>query len=142
MILKSTLYTILAIIIVTIMVNIGLLIWKQNRLAKFDAPNYSKQQLALGQDLFDGTCAACHGLKGQGNAKLNPPVPALNGSEHAWHHTDAQVATWIRTGIGKMPVVQPNWSDEQITAVHAYIKQWWSLEKLAWQTEATNQSLE
>jgi len=89
---------------------------------------------------YQQACASCHGINGKGNGEGTKTIPALNGSGHAWHHTDQQIAKWIREGIGKMPPVAPEWSDQTIEDVHSYIKLWWSEEQREWQEAATQQS--
>lgn len=94
------------------------------------------EKLLAAKQHYQQTCALCHGVSGEGKDE----VPSLNGSGHAWHHTDQQVAKWIREGIGKMPAVAPHWSDQTIEDVHHYIKLWWSEEQRQWQANATKQA--
>ncbi len=94
-------------------------------------PTYSAEQVALGEQAFQANCATCHGVTGAGDARAG--VPALNGSMHAWHHPDSQIAGLIRQGGMVMPAIGPDWSDEQITAVLAYIKEWWQPQQRATQ---------
>jgi mono/diheme cytochrome c family protein len=101
-------------------------------------PSYPVEQVALGRDIYQANCATCHGPQGEGNPTAG--VPALNGSMHAWHHPDSQVAGFLRQGVGAMPPVGAEWSDEEIQAVLAYIKQWWEPDQLAWQTNASRQN--
>lgn len=83
------------------------------------------ETLALGQMIYDVNCASCHGANGEGYASVQN-APALNGSEHAWHHPDGQILSLIRQGGNMMPAVGANWSDEEVEAVWAYVKQWWT----------------
>ena len=85
----------------------------------------SAETLARGATLFGETCAACHGASGEGHATaLN--APALNGSEHTWHHSDEQIVGLIRQGGMQMPAVGADWSDADIEAVLAHVKAWWT----------------
>lgn len=93
--------------------------------------------LERGEALYAQTCAACHGVRGQGYANAALPAPALNGSEHAWHHSDAQIEGWLRNGNRQMPAVARTWSDEEIDAVLSYIKAWWAPEQRAYQAGLT-----
>lgn len=106
--------------------------------AELDLPSYPVEQVAVGRSLYDATCADCHGPDGEGNAAAG--VPALNGTMHAWHHPDSQIAGFVRNGVGAMPPVAADWSDEDIDAVLAYVKQWWEPELLAHQTRASMQN--
>lgn len=54
--------------------------------------------------------------------------------------SDAQIAGFIRNGVGQMPAVGAGWTDEEIDAVLSYIKQWWEPEQLAAQTERSAQN--
>ncbi|MDZ7704626.1 MAG: cytochrome c [Trueperaceae bacterium] len=93
----------------------------------------SSEVLERGEALYAQTCATCHGVRGQGYANAALPAPALNGSEHAWHHSDAQIEGWLRNGNRQMPAVARSWSDEEIDAVLSYIKAWWEPEQRAYQ---------
>ena len=120
---------------------VNLLLWfspgADTRQTGISLPSYPAAQVELGQRLYQANCATCHGVDGAGYAQAGIPAPALNGSMHSWHHTDQQISGWIRGGLGQMPAVGATWSDEEVEAVLAYIKQWWDPEQLAWQTEAS-----
>lgn len=98
-------------------------------------PQYSAELVARGEQAFQANCATCHGPDGSGDVTAG--VPALNGSMHSWHHPDSQIARLIRRGGVQMPAVGPDWSDEDITAVLAYVKQWWSPEQRTFQAEVS-----
>lgn len=105
--------------------------------AALELPSYPVEQVARGRDIYSANCATCHGADGAGYAQTAIPAPALNGSMHAWHHPDGQIAGFIRGGVGQMPAVGAAWSDEDIEAVLSYVKQWWEPEQLAYQTESS-----
>lgn len=100
--------------------------------------SYTAEQVAQGKQYFEVNCASCHGVTGAGNAREG--VPALNGSMHAWHHPDSQIAGLIRNGGIVMPAVGPDWSDKQIIDVLAYIKEWWTPEQRATQARISSAS--
>lgn len=115
----------LSLVVTTAIIAVGLLVGYRvlsNRPEPSTA--VSPEVLALGEERFASACAACHGAEGQGGAAAN--VPALNGSMHAWHHSDEQLIAQIRGGGMSMPAVGAEWSDEEIAAVISYFKQWWS----------------
>lgn len=99
-------------------------------------PNYTSEQIALGELYYGVNCATCHGADGAGDARAG--VPALDGSMHAWHHPDGQIASIIRQGGLNMPAVGPEWTDGEITAVLAYVKEWWTQEQRAEQARSSD----
>jgi len=51
-------------------------------------------QLALGKQVFQDSCASCHGVQAEGAVNWRKkdadgfyPAPPLNGSGHGWHHS-------------------------------------------------------
>ena len=86
----------------------------------------SGEGLAQGVAIFAERCAACHGQDGAGNIG-----PALNGSAHAWHHSDQDLRIAIRDGIPRtqMPGHGDVLTEEEIDAVIGYFKTWWSPEQ-------------
>jgi len=69
----------------------------------------------LGRSEFQGVCATCHGMQGQGaygpNVSANPLLVQPSG-----------IAPIVRNGFGKMPPVGEGWSDAQIKALVQYAK--------------------
>src|SRR5207237_165660 len=69
----------------------------------------------LGHSEFQGVCATCHGMQGQGaygpNVSANPLLVQPSG-----------IAPIVRNGFGKMPPVGEGWSDAQIKALVQYAK--------------------
>ena len=85
--------------------------------AEFDA--WVSAQLRGGQDLgkqtFEGACAPCHGLSGEG--LIGPP---LEGSAVA---ADPQrVRTIVTHGGRVMPAVGQGWSEQQLKALVEYVR--------------------
>ena len=73
----------------------------------------------LGREQYDGACAKCHGIAGEGKVAAN--APQLRGSSSV---TDAQaVAQLLRTGQNEMPPVGRDWSDTQMDAMTAYLEE-------------------
>ncbi|HET7088136.1 MAG TPA: c-type cytochrome, partial [Anaerolineae bacterium] len=61
-----------------------------------------EQSLAIGQQLFEANCAACHGSAGRGNGPRAGELtvrPADFGSGHLDIHTDGDVFYWIQNGL-------------------------------------------
>jgi cytochrome c oxidase subunit 2 len=84
------------------------------------APEYesyvsSQAQKELGRSEFQGVCATCHGMQGEGaygpNLSTNPLLIQPSG-----------LASIVRNGFGTMPPVGEGWSDVQIKALVQYAK--------------------
>lgn len=72
----------------------------------------------LGQDLFERTCAVCHGNGGEGSATR----PALNEGSNAASLSDEQIRGVISVGPGAMPGFSSRLSEEQIDSLIAYLR--------------------
>jgi mono/diheme cytochrome c family protein len=82
--------------------------------AAFDAflTDHAASSETVGQETFEGVCAKCHGLAGEGT----DDAPAIAGRTF-----DAATIALIKNGGAKMPAVGEDWSDEHIDAVIAYL---------------------
>ena len=70
----------------------------------------------LGKEEWEGVCAKCHGLAGEGGIG-----PRIAGSPTL---TDpAALATLVRNGRRTMPAVGSGWTDEQVDALANYLKE-------------------
>jgi cytochrome c oxidase subunit 2 len=70
----------------------------------------------LGKEEWEGVCAKCHGLEGQGGI-----APRIAGSPTL---TDpAALATLVRNGRRSMPAVGSGWTDEQVEALATYLEE-------------------
>jgi cytochrome c oxidase subunit 2 len=72
--------------------------------------------VALGEETWEGVCAKCHGLAGQGAL-----YRAVAGS--AVLRDPQAVETLVRNGRRTMPAVGAGWTAEQIDALNAYLKE-------------------
>lgn len=95
-----------------------------------------------GQSLFKEKCQSCHGIDGVGETynfqsltdKSYIRAPALNDSEHAWHHTDEALAKTILEGSPRTSRMKA-WGKEGVTAqkasdLVAYVKSLWTQREL------------
>ncbi len=124
--------------IVAVGIAANLVVWLRPGGEAAEAPTYTtypEEVVAYGESIFRANCATCHGPGGQGDVAAG--VPALDGSMHAWHHPDSQIAGFIREGVGRMPPVGPEWSQTDVTAVLAYVKRWWTPEQRAYQEQSS-----
>jgi mono/diheme cytochrome c family protein len=92
--------------------------------------------LIKGGKLFRKNCAQCHGPLGQGHPHWNKadangkyPPPPLNGTGHTWHHSEKVLKQIIRDGTGNLGGNMPAWkdklSDDDISAILAWIRAQW-----------------
>ena len=70
----------------------------------------------LGEEEWAGVCAKCHGLTGRGGVG-----PRLSGSAALADPED--VERTVRNGRRTMPAVGSGWTEEQIDALNAYLKE-------------------
>jgi cytochrome c oxidase subunit 2 len=73
----------------------------------------------LGREAFDGACAKCHGLSGEGKVAVN--APQLQGSSLV--ADAAGIDRLLRNGQNLMPAVGRDWSDAQMKAMTDYLKE-------------------
>lgn len=92
--------------------------------------------ITRGGKIFQQNCAVCHGMNAEGqknwrqrNSKDQFPAPPLNGTGHAWHHSNEVNANTIRNGTkqigGNMPAWKDKLSDDDIDAVIAWFQSNW-----------------
>jgi cytochrome c oxidase subunit II len=83
--------------------------------AEYETYVGSTAQKDLGRSEFQGSCATCHGMQGEGaygpNLSTNPLLVQSSG-----------LASIVRNGFGKMPPVGRGWTDAQIKALVQYAK--------------------
>jgi len=107
----------------------------------------------LGETVYNTHCASCHGVDGEGQfpeAPMQPDstgrigAPPHDGTGHTWHHDDDLLIRYVREGgmgdpsrFYPMPALGDVLTDEEITAVIAYIKTMWSPEQVQVQRERT-----
>lgn len=93
----------------------------------------NRDVVALGESLYAANCQSCHGDRsGAGGIAAAPPHDETG---HTWHHPDAQLIDWVLNGKfpGQMPAFGDRLSREQVEAILAYIKTWWTEEQRATQ---------
>jgi len=94
------------------------------------------ESAARGAGLYEKYCQSCHGASGAGEPAIPWSVrlpeyhsaPALDDSQHAWHHSDEQLAKMIMEGSGRSARMQA-WkqllSSQDASDLVAYIKSLW-----------------
>jgi mono/diheme cytochrome c family protein len=79
-----------------------------------------------GKKLFEGTCADCHRINGQG---LPDKFPALDKNPFVAGDPNKVIDTVLngRKGkLGQMPTWKDTFSDQQLAAIITYVRQAWS----------------
>jgi cytochrome c oxidase subunit 2 len=85
--------------------------WLEERRTEQDA-----EGSPLGQEEWEGVCAKCHGPAGEGGI-----APRIAGSPTL---SDAEaLESIVRNGRGAMPPVGSHWTDEQVDALTAYLRE-------------------
>jgi len=86
-----------------------------------------------GRQVFTRICAQCHGDSAEGYAN-DLDAPALDSTEHAFHHPDQQIHDWIvngKLGLGRqMPPQGGQLTDGEVHAVIEYLHTLWTAEQL------------
>lgn len=108
--------------------------------------NAQPATIAKGEKLFNKYCQGCHGpqAKGQKTAKgFNPKyapkilAPALDDSDHGWHHSDKNLISTILNGSPREGSPMVAWksqlSQKDAESLVAYIKSLWSFRSIACQ---------
>ena len=70
----------------------------------------------LGEEMWEATCAKCHGPSGEGDYGPKIAGTALVANPEA-------VEGVIRNGFGRMPPVGRDWNDNEMTAITTYLKE-------------------
>ena len=115
-------------------------------------PTIDKAQVKLGRQVYQATCAMCHGRNAEGAPNWMTPDAQGNqlaphdDSGHTWHHSDRVLHEMIRDGMRdplhpnsafRMPAFGNKLSDVEIRAVIAYFKSLWSPDHREYQWEQT-----
>ncbi len=97
--------------------------------------------ITVGSQVFARICAQCHGENAEGYAN-ELDAPALDSTEHAFHHPDQQIHDWIvngKLGIGRqMPSLGDQLTDGEVHAVIDYLHTLWTEEQLASQQDVSS----
>jgi cytochrome c oxidase subunit II len=82
---------------------------------EYDTYVNSTVKADLGRSEFQGVCATCHGMQGQGD--YGPAIAANTLITQA-----SGLDQLLRNGRGRMPAVGADWTNEQLQALLAYLK--------------------
>lgn len=105
-------------------------------------------QLARGQELYQANCMTCHG--GETGGDIADIPPRHNAEGHTWHHPDCLLIEIVQEGTSRrpglpddaptMPPFAEELNDQDIHAILAYIKTWWTQEQRGFQQQVTEQT--
>ncbi|MBV7332165.1 cytochrome c [Chloroflexi bacterium TSY] len=105
--------------------------------------------IALGQSVYDVSCAPCHGLQGEGQPNWKKrdqnskwPAPPHDNTGHTWHHPDSVLLQIIAEGgtpDSNMPGYEGQLTQEEMEATLAYIKTFWGQQERDFQKHMTRQ---
>ncbi len=116
-------------------------------------PPLDPEMVAWGRQIYDQSCAACHGPEGEGvpgwqerNQWGELPPPPHDSTGHTWRHSDGMLYRMVRDGWRDpfnrterltMPPFGDVLSPEEIRAVITYVKTWWTPKQRQFQWEET-----
>eukprot|EP00803_Ostreobium_quekettii_P002123 evm.model.scf_1975.3 EVM.evm.TU.scf_1975.3 scf_1975:22474-23850(-) len=86
-------------------------------------PAYAGADLALGEDVFNGNCAACH-AGGQNSVEPDKPLSKdAIGKNLSGGFSESAIKTQVINGKGAMPAWGDRLDDDEIASVAAYVYQ-------------------
>ena len=102
--------------------------------------------LALGEELYQANCQACHG--GAGGGSVTDIPPPHNAEGHTWHHSDCLLIEIVMDGLPARPGLpegvspMPPFGDrltvDEVATILTFIKTWWTEEQREFQAEVTD----
>ena len=103
----------------------------------------SRGLIEQGAALYVGNCQVCHG--GATGGKLRDIPPPHNAKGHTWDHADQQIIEMTLNGISfslekqRMPAFKDKLSEDDVKAILAYIKTWWTEDQRTQQQKVTEE---
>lgn len=92
---------------------------------------YTQEKVKRGKILYQNNCAQCHkkDASGHANAEQDFSAPALNGTEHTWHHPMSILQRTVKHGGvplgGTMPSFSDKLTNEEINDILAWVQSHW-----------------
>ena len=127
------------LLLVLLVVGMAAVVYVSDQASKNPAPVVDAAMLTRGEAVYAENCASCHGPQGEGHGEILS-APALDASEHAWHHTDQQLFLQIMEGSENMPPLKETLLHEDVVAVLQYIQTWWTDAQQDAQQEASREN--
>jgi copper transport protein len=99
---------------------------------QFDEP--TAESIRIGQEIFVNTCAACHGLEGEGDGPLAAtlPYPPPRLGDHVPFHGPGTLFLWVSEGLPSdadvkiMPAFKDVFSEEELKGIIDYLRATWT----------------
>ncbi len=96
--------------------------------------------IARGRELYEAHCVRCHG--GAAGGEISDIPPPHNAEGHTWHHSDCLIIETVlqgtdRPGYPEMPAFGDRLTEQDVRAILAYIRTWWTEEQREFQQEMT-----
>jgi mono/diheme cytochrome c family protein len=115
----------------------------------------SMAQADLGRAIYQQNCAACHGVRGEGQPNWQVkrpdgsyPAPPHDTTGHTWHHSDGLLFRIVKDGGASlnipnfksgMPAFGQQLQDEEVRTVINHLKTFWGPEQRERQSQASGQ---
>ncbi|MFC1523262.1 c-type cytochrome [Thermodesulfobacteriota bacterium] len=101
-----------------------------------ESRSFTSEKLERGGRLYTQHCAGCHGIAAQGvpgwqekGADGRFGSPPLNGTGHAWHHSEKSLKLVIQNGMikfgGSMPPFGDKLAEEEVDALFSWMISLW-----------------
>lgn len=101
----------------------------------------SAVEVRLGAAVYAAQCLRCHG--GPDGTGGIPAAPPHTGEGHTWHHSDLHLTGVIMRGGGDrqaMPAFGDRLKPDEVRAILAYLKTWWSDGQREFQAQVTKEN--
>lgn len=97
-----------------------------------------------GEPLYEAACVQCHA--GPTGGTISDIPPRHNAEGHTWHHADCLLTDIVLDGLPPrpgaegdevMPAFRDELTEDEVAAIIAYLKTWWTDEQREVQAEIT-----
>ena len=97
-----------------------------------------------GEQLYEASCAQCHG--GPVGGQISDIPPRHNAEGHTWHHPDCLLTDIVLDGLPPrreaagdeiMPAYRDELTAAEVDAILTYVKTWWTDEQRRSQAQVT-----
>lgn len=99
--------------------------------------------VAEGARLYEANCMQCHG--GSTGGSIEDIPPRHNAEGHTWHHPDCELVAIVlegmpqRADLPEMPAFEDRLTEDDVSAILAYLTTWWEPDQREFQEQVTEQ---